>query len=48
MVPFVYSQKLQKEYADARLVNIPGDDHCFDAHLDQVLEAVLKFLEEQK
>lgn len=47
LVPFGYSVKLQKNYDNAELVMIPGDDHVFDKHLDMVLTAIKKFLGEQ-
>lgn len=43
-VPFHYSRELAEKYADARLVAIEGDSHCYDYHLDQVEEAVRSFL----
>lgn len=47
-VPYRYSQQAAAKYADARLVLIPGDTHCYDLHLDQVTEAVRAFLREMK
>ena len=47
LVPFEYSVKLQKDYENAELVTIPGDNHVFDKHLDMVLSAITKFLGEQ-
>lgn len=47
-VPFHYSEEAAAKYADARLVLIPGDTHCYDLHLDQVTEAVRSFLQEMK
>ncbi len=47
MVPFECSVKLQKDYENAELVTIPGDNHVFDKHLDMVLAAITKFLGEQ-
>ena len=44
-IPVEYSRKAAAKYADARLVVIPGDDHCFNHHLDQVTAAVRGFLE---
>ena len=43
-VPCHYSVEIAKKYADARLVTIPGDTHCYDYHLDMVEEAVRAFL----
>lgn len=45
-VPVHYSEKAADLYADARLVIIPGDTHCYDLHKDQLAEAVRSFLEE--
>ena len=39
-VPVSCSIEAQKAYADAELVLIPDDTHCFDLHLDQAVEAV--------
>ena len=38
---------LPKDYENAELVTIPGDNHVFDKHLDMVLAAITKFLGEQ-
>ncbi len=43
-VPFEYGQKAAKLYKNAKLAAISGDDHCYDYHLDKVIEAVKKFL----
>jgi pimeloyl-ACP methyl ester carboxylesterase len=45
-VPFHYSEEVAAKYANAKLVPIPGDTHCYDLHLDQVTEAVRSFLRE--
>ena len=45
-IPAEYSREAAAKYADARLVVIPGDDHCYNHHLDQVTAAVREFLEE--
>lgn len=45
-VPVEVSMKAAKEYANCRLVIIPGDTHCYDYHLDQVLAAVKEYCEE--
>lgn len=45
-VPFACSVKAQKQYANCRLVRIPGDTHCYDYHLDMVKAAVIDFLDE--
>lgn len=33
-----------EQYGDAKLVIIPGDTHCFDNHLDRVVDAVKDWL----
>ena len=38
----------RKKYKNAKLVQIPGDTHCYDEHLDQVTAAVKKFLGEME
>ena len=43
-VPYFYSQEAAKRYRDAELVTIPGDTHCYNYHLDLVLDAVQKFM----
>lgn len=44
LVPYACAVKLQKDYADAKLVTVPGDDHCYARHLDMVTDAVKEFL----
>ena len=39
-VPVQVGIDAARRYRDCRLVLIPGDTHCYDLHLDQVLEAV--------
>ena len=46
-VPYEYSVKYVKEYSDGRLVSIEGDDHCYNKHLEQVVDAVKDFMVEQ-
>ncbi len=43
-VPLECSVAAAERYADAKLVVIPGDDHCYTRHLDQVLDALRKWL----
>ena len=43
-IPVHYSQKAAAKYSDARLVIIHGDDHCYNYHLDKVLDAVREFM----
>ena len=47
-VPFRYAEKLRDAYADARLVPVRGETHCYDRHLDTVTDAVRRFLREQE
>lgn len=43
-IPVQYSIDAAKSYENAELVIIEGDDHCYNYHLDQVLDAVRRFL----
>lgn len=43
-VPLEYAQRAAELYANARLVVVPGDTHCFDRHLEIMTEAVKDFL----
>ncbi|MBR2257871.1 MAG: alpha/beta fold hydrolase [Blautia sp.] len=43
-VPVEYGIDAAKSYANAKLVLIPGDTHCYNLHLDQMTEAVKEFL----
>ena len=43
-VPLQYAIDAQKRYKKCKLDIIPGDDHCFTRHLDQMLEAVRRFM----
>ena len=43
-VPVRYSVEAAAAYRNARLVVIPGDTHCYDRHLDRVLEAIREWL----
>ena len=47
-VPYQCALDAVKLYENAKLVTIPGDTHCYDHHLDQVLDAVKAFMEEMK
>ena len=47
VVPVEYAAKAAKKYKDCKLVLIQGDTHCYDYHLDQVLEAVKDWLKKQ-
>ncbi len=44
-VPFAVSQKFVTLYKDAYLVEIPGDTHCYDKHLEMVCQAVEAFMQ---
>lgn len=43
-VPVRYGIEAAKAYHNAKLVLIPGDDHCYALHLDQVTAAVKEWL----
>lgn len=43
-VPYRYGKELSEKYANANLITIEGDNHCFHYHLDEVKEAVTEFL----
>lgn len=43
-VPLEYAKKAAEMYANAKLVIIPGDTHCFDHHLEEMTDAVKEFL----
>ena len=45
-VPVHYSEEAASLYADARLVILPNDSHCYDLHVDMMADAVRTFLEE--
>ena len=47
-VPVKYGTLAAERYRDCRLVLIPGDTHCYDYHLDQVLDAVRDWMKERK
>ncbi len=47
-VPFACSEWALPLYKNARLARIPGDTHCYDHHLDQVVKAVLAFVQEME
>ena len=44
-VPAYYSEEAARQYEFAELVIVPGDTHCYDYHLDLMLEAVCDFLQ---
>ncbi len=39
-VPFSGSEKIVKEFENAELIPIEGDDHCFDFHRDEMIKAL--------
>ena len=47
-VPVQYGVRAAEAYANAKLALIPGDDHCYNRHLDQVVSAVKAWLAEQE
>ena len=46
-VPYACGVKAQELYRNAELVTIPGDDHCYTKHLDQVTAAIRAFFEKE-
>lgn len=44
-VPVEYGIKAAERYKDCKLVIIPGDTHCYDHHLDQVLDVVKEWMQ---
>ena len=46
-VPVRYAHELAAGYENAKLVIVPGDTHCYDHHLDAVLDAVRSWMAEQ-
>ena len=44
-VPLSYAKKAAELYKNAKLVVIPGDTHCYDRHLEMVIEAVKEFVQ---
>lgn len=47
-VPYGYAEDAVRRYCNARLVPVPGDDHCYDRHLEVVTDAVTAFLREME
>ena len=43
-VPVAYGVRAAQAYANGKLALIPGDDHCYNRHLDQVTAAVQEWL----
>ncbi len=43
-VPVAFSIEAAGKYNNAELVVISGDDHCYNYHLDKVLDAVRTFM----
>jgi len=43
-IPYEFAVRLQGDYKDAKLVTIPGANHCYDGHLDELRVAVADFL----
>ena len=42
--PYRYSKDIVEKYADAELVTIRNDTHCFDNHLDEMENAISTFI----
>lgn len=47
-VPIEGSREAVRKYKNAQLKEIPGDTHCYDHHLDQVIDMVLDFLKQEE
>lgn len=45
VVPVALAEKALKLYKDAKLVTVPGADHCFNGHLDELAAAIRGFFE---
>ena len=43
-VPVEYGIRAAERYRDCKLVLIPGDTHCYDFHLDLVVDAVKEWM----
>ena len=43
-IPVQASVDAAKHYQNAQLVIIPGDTHCYDCHLDEVLAAIRQWM----
>lgn len=43
-IPCSYARELAPKYKDSKLVIVRGEDHCYDFHLDQVLDAIKLFM----
>ena len=46
-VPVAYGIRAAEAYANAKLVLLPGDDHCYARHLDAVVAAVQDWLRQR-
>ena len=45
LVPYACGERIARAYPNAQLCTIEGDDHCFETHIDQVTEAMVRFLD---
>lgn len=45
-VDVVYGKEVAEKYSDVTLKLIEGDTHCFDYHLDEMVQAIEEFLED--
>ena len=45
-VPFACAREAAQRYRNATLIAIPGDDHCYNHHLDQVTDALKKYMQQ--
>ncbi len=46
-VPIEYAKRAADRYKNSTFIEIPGDTHCFDFHMDELAEAVEKWLRER-
>ena len=46
-VPYHYGAEAASRYRNCEFVTIPGDDHCYNHHLDQVVTAVKDWAKRQ-
>ncbi len=42
-IPVSYAYQSAERYCNAKLIIVPGDTHCFDYHLDMVVEIIKNF-----
>ncbi len=47
-IPYSCSEKAAKLYNNAKLIPIPGDDHCFTLHTDKMAAAIRQFFHDKR